>query len=95
MACSKYSIYSRNPFVLLSKKLASVLIESQGTAYPSQAPGFIPSGVRVALFLVFCFVLCFFVLCFPSFYALRAQMLPVSLDCPFLIAASVFSNVII
>ena len=47
-------------------------------------------GVHVAQLLVFCvvfYVLLVFVLC------LVYPMLPISLDCPFLIAPSVFSNV--
>jgi len=45
-------------------------------------------GVRVAhLYSFLCFVLFVFILC------LVYPMLPVSLDCPFLIAPSVFSNV--
>ena len=43
-------------------------------------------GVRVALFLVFCVVFCLFFFCLSSSCVLCTQMLPVSLDCPFLIA---------
>jgi hypothetical protein len=62
----------------------------QGTAWPSRAPGFTPvfGGVHVAhLFNFLCCVLFVFVLC------LVYPLLPVSLDCPFLIVPSVFSNV--
>jgi len=46
------------------------------------------------IFLVFCVVLCFCVVFFCVFVlCLVYPMLPVSLDCPFLIAPSVFSNV--
>ena len=41
---------------------------------------------------VFCVVLCFLVL-FVFVLCLVCPMLPESLDCPFLIASSVFSNV--
>jgi hypothetical protein len=49
-------------------------------------------GIRVAHLLSFCVVLCRFVL-FVFVLCLMCPVLPVSLDCPFLIAPSVFSNV--
>ena len=67
------------------------------TAYPSGPPGFTPRfllgsfvGVRVPhLFIFLCCVFCFVCLHPVSCVA----MLSVSLDCPFLIAPSVFSNI--
>ena len=44
------------------------------------------------IFLIFCVVLCFCVL-FVFVLCLMYPMLPFSLDCPFVIAPSVFSNV--
>jgi hypothetical protein len=70
-----------------------VVLEETGTAYPSRAPGFTPGVgvVRVvhplSLFVVF---LCF--ICLPPVSHV-CSMLPMSLDCPFLITPSVFSNV--
>ena len=72
------------------------MCQEAGTTYPSRAPGFTPVFLVRSLlniFLVFCVMLC----------CLRpvCPMLPVSvsvlagLDCPFLIAHSVFSNVYI
>ena len=58
---------------------------------PSRAPGFTPGfgGVRVALhFSVLCCVVFVYVLC------LVCPMLSVFLNSPFLIAASVFSNIL-
>jgi hypothetical protein len=49
-------------------------------------------GFMFVIFLVFCVALCFCVL-FIFVLCLVCPMLPVSLDCPFLIATSVFSNV--
>ena len=69
------------------------VLEEAGTVFPSRAPGF-PVGVLVGsmllIFLLFCvrfFALFFFVLC------LVCQLLPMYLNCSFLIAPSVFSNV--
>ena len=60
-------------------------------------------GVRVTPFLVFCvFVVCLYMSCVPNIASvsglsiplcLVCRILPVSLDCPFLFAPSVFSNV--
>jgi len=49
------------------------------------------SGVQHILCCVFCFVLSY--LCLNSEKAIFLSMLPVSLECPFLIVPSVFSNV--
>ena len=79
--------------IMVSKRLdymsnmAGVLQETR-TAYPSRKLVFIPTsgGDLLVIFLV-CFVLC----C-VFHQCLVCPMLPVSLDCPFLIATSVFSN---
>ena len=47
-------------------------------------------GVRIAYLLVFCVV---FLVLFASVLCFVHPMLPVSLDCPFFIAPSVFSNI--
>ena len=69
-------------------------LKEVGTAYPSRALGFTPGfflvGPVLHIFLVLgvvCLVLFVFVLC------LVYPLYPVSLDCPFLLAPSVFSNV--
>ena len=66
------------------------VLSEAGTVYPSRAHGFTPFflGVCVAhlsVFYVLFLVLLVFVLC------LVYSMLPMSLDCPFLIVPSVFS----
>ena len=63
--------------------MVSVLKEAR-TACPLQAPGFTPCSLS---FLVFSVVLFVFVLC------LVYPMLPVSLDCPFLVVPSGFAIV--
>jgi hypothetical protein len=76
--CQNFKIV-HNPFARILK-----------TAYPSPAQWFTHRGLHVAhliSFLCFLFVLFVFVLC------LVYPMLPVSLDYPFLIVPSVFSNV--
>jgi hypothetical protein len=58
------------------------------------SPGFTPRYLMVSvliIFLVFCFIF-IFLFCLSSFCVLY-PMLPVSLDCPFLVTPSVFSNV--
>jgi hypothetical protein len=71
----------------------------------SRVPGFTlgVGGVRVTPYLVFCvFVVCLYMSCVPNIASvsglsiplcLVCRILPVSLDCPFLFAPSVFSNV--
>jgi len=57
-------------------------------AYPSRVPGFIPIFVVGWMFPIFVVVL----FCLSSF-CLLCSVLPVSLNHPFLIASSLFSNV--
>jgi hypothetical protein len=66
---------------------AELLILREHVGLPS-----VFGGIRVAHLLSFCVVLCRFVL-FVFVLCLMCPLLPVSLDCPFLIAPSVFSNV--
>ena len=71
--------------------IAGVLQEA-GTACPLRAPGFTP-GFLVVVHLprVFSFLCCVFVL-FVFVLFLVYPILPVSQDCPYLIASSIFSN---
>jgi hypothetical protein len=66
---------------------AELLILSEHVGSPS-----VFGGIRVAHLLSFCVVLCLFVL-LVFVLCLLCPVLPVSVDCPFLIAPSVFSNV--
>jgi hypothetical protein len=62
--------------------------------YQSRAPGFTPDlwwGPCCSIFFVFC-VLFLLVLCRPMSCVVLCLVLPVSLDCPFLITLSIFSN---
>jgi hypothetical protein len=71
--------------------LAAGALREAGTAWSWRAPGISPAfgGTRVAHLSVFLYcVFCLFV----SVLCLVYTMLPVSLDCAFLIAPSVFSN---
>ena len=69
------------------------MFNETGTAYPLKALPVHPRifvGSVLLILLVFCIV----ILCFVYLRSVRAcPMLPVSLDCPFLIAPSVFSNI--
>jgi hypothetical protein len=71
----------------------AIVLWEERTAFPSRMPGFASGfwwGSCCSSFVVFCvvfFVLFVFVLC------LVCPMLQVSLDCPFSIAPSLFSNV--
>ena len=78
--CSTHNDYMSN--------MAGVL-QKAGAACPSRSHDFSPvfDGIRVVLFSFLYCALLVFVLC------LAYPMLPASLDCPFLIALSVFSNV--
>ena len=71
----------------------SATIET-GTAYPSRASPFCVSGVRVAyLFSFLKYVLfCFGFSVNVQVLCIECTTLPLSLDCPFLIVPSVFSN---
>ena len=80
-----------------------VLLEAEH-AYPSRSPGFTPGFWCGRVAHIFSFRFCdvvFFVFCLQHRVSLTfvlvlcsvCPMFPVSLDCPFLIARSVFSNV--
>jgi hypothetical protein len=89
-------LYHRNTvlWVLTMSKTVSVLYET-GTDYLSRAHMFISISVcMVSVYLahLFMFPLLCFLFCLSSFCVL-CPMLPVSLDYPFLVTPSVFSNV--
>ena len=70
--------------------IADIILEAD-TACHSRVPGFISGFGRVSVahrfsFLCYVFVLFVFVLCLVN------PILKISLDCPFLIASSVFSR---
>jgi hypothetical protein len=89
-------LYHRNTvlWVLTMSKTVSVLYET-GTDYLSRAHMFISISVcMVSVYLahLFMFPLLCFLFCLSSFCVL-CPMLPVSLDCSFSIAPSIFSDV--
>ena len=63
-----------------------------GTAYHSRAPGFDPDDLEGLCFLSVSFLYCVFWFWLSLIYV-SCQVWPVSLDCPFSIAHSVFSSV--
>jgi hypothetical protein len=104
--CLKYS-YNCGTGVNYMSNTMGVLLKA-GNAYTSRAPWFtavFPSFVLIRfLFFCFCFLwgsycssfnfsVSYFLFCLSSFCVLCAPMLAVSLNCPFCIASSVFSNV--
>ena len=83
--------------IIRSEHLGSSRINSKHRGdYKKRAPRFIPVfyGRMLLIVLVFCVVLCFYVL-FVFIQYIVCPMLPVSLDCPLLFAPSVFSNIYI
>jgi len=64
------------------KYVLTIWVTEVGTAYPSRAP-----GVRVASLYSLHFCVCLSPTC------VLCPILPVSLDCSFLISPSIFSNV--
>jgi hypothetical protein len=71
------------------------VLKEAGTAYLLRAPGFIRvlEGSVLQICLVFCVECVFAFVLFVFALFLLYPMFPVSLDCPLLIAPSVFANV--
>ena len=90
--------FSKMYYIYMSNT-AKVLSEA-GTGYPSRSAGLsqvffwmcVGGRERLLIILAFCVVLCLCLL-FVFALCLVCPILPVSLDCPFLIASSFFSNV--
>jgi hypothetical protein len=90
--------FSKMYYIYMSNT-AKVLSEA-GTGYPSRSAGLsqvffwmcVGGRERLLIILAFCVVLCLYLL-FVFALCLVCPILPVSLDCPFLIASSFFSNV--
>ena len=71
----------------------AVVLQERGTVYPWRAHGLISCFYEERVARRFSFLCCVFIAFFAFIPCLVYQMLQVSLDYPFLMAPSVFSNV--